>query len=57
MFAKHYLTALSLVSNTVNRSNKHNSNSNVLLVTSALNVKSQIFYDNHECNTKKDAFL
>ena len=53
IFAKNYLTALRLVSNTVNRSNK---NSNVLLVTSALNAKSRIFYNNYGCNTKKMPF-
>ena len=56
IFAKHYLTTLRLVSNTINRSNKHSSNSNVLLVTIALNVKSRIFYNNHGCNTKKMPF-
>ena len=53
MFAEQYLTALRIISNTVNGSNKHSSNPNVLLGTSALNVKSPTFYNNHGCNTKK----
>ena len=57
IFAKHYLTALRIVSNTINRSNKHNNNSNVLLVTRALTVKSQIFYAGYGCNTKKMSFF
>ena len=53
MFAKQYLTALRIISNTVNGSNKHNNNSKVLQGTSALNVKSRTFYNNYGCNTKK----
>ena len=56
MFAKYYLTALRIVSNTVNRNNKHNSNFNVLLGTSALNVKSRVFYNNYGCNIEKMSF-
>ena len=57
IFAKHYLTVLRIVSNTVNRSNKHNNNSNVLLVTRALSAKSRIFYTGYGCNTKKMSFF
>ena len=53
IFAKYYLTVLRIVSNTVNRSNKHNNNYNVLLATLALSVKSRIFYTGYGCNTKK----
>ena len=56
-FAKHYLTVLTIVNNTVNRSNKHNNNSNVLLVASALSVKSRIFYSGDGCNTNKLSFF
>ena len=57
IFAKHYLTVLRIVSNTVNRSNKHNNNSNVLLVTRALSIKSRIFYTGYGCNAKKMSFF
>ena len=57
IFAKHYLTALRIVSNTINRSNKHNNNSNVLLVTRALSIKSPIFNTGYGCNTKKMSFF
>ena len=57
IFAKHYLTVLRIVSNTVNRSNKHNNNYNVLLATLALSVKSRIFYTGYGCNTKKMSFF
>ena len=56
IFAKHYLTALKIVSCTVNRNNKHNNTSNALLGTSALNVKFWHFYNNYGCNTKKMVF-
>ena len=56
IFAKHYLTALKIVSCTVNRNNKHNNTSNALLGTSALNVKFWLFYNNYGCNTKKMLF-
>ena len=56
IFAKHYLTALKIVSCTVNRNNKHNNTSNALLGTSALNVKFWHFYNNYGCNTKKMLF-
>ena len=57
IFAKHFLTALTIVMNTLNRNNKHNNNSNVLLGTSALNVKSLVFYNNYGCNTEKIPFF
>ena len=56
IFAKHYLTALKIVSCTVNRNNKHNNTSNALLGTSALKVKFWHFYSNYGCNTKKMVF-
>ena len=56
IFAQHYLAVLRIVSNAINRSNKHNNNSNVLLVTRALSIKSRIFYTGYGCNTKKMSF-
>ena len=56
VFAKHYLTALRIVSCIVNRNNKHNNTSNALLGTSVLNVKVWLFYNNYGCNTKKMLF-
>ena len=56
VFAKHYLTALRIVSYTVNRNSKHINTSNALLGTSVLNVKFWLFYNNYGCNTKKVLF-
>ena len=56
IFAKHYVTALRIASNTVNKNNKHNNISNALLGTSALNVKSWLFYNNMDA-ISNGAFL
>ena len=47
------MTALRIISNTINGRNKYNNNPKVLLGTSALNVKSPTFYNNYGCNNKK----